>query len=161
MPPIRSISDYDKLGKCNKNPLAFELVPLRWVLVTFHSIDYAFSLSLFAGTDDGWPAPRLHDVDISESRARQLYWDLALDVRKIYHVCQLVHGDLSEYNLLYHQGKAFVIDVSQSVEHDHPNALEFLRKDINNLNEFFKRKGQAIIVNKCPQCVYSFHRCPV
>ena len=84
----------------------------------------------FLGSDDGgWtPAPRLHDVpDLSESRSRQLYWDLALDVRKMYHTCQLVHGDLSEYNILYHRGKAYIIDVSQSVEHDHPNALHFLR----------------------------------
>ena len=102
----------------------------------------------FLGTDDGWPAPRLHDVELSESKARELYWDLALTVRKIYHVCQLVHGDLSEYNLLYHKGKAFVIDVSQSVEHDHPNALEFLRKDINNLNEFFKKKGVNVLTVK-------------
>lgn len=29
----------------------------------------------------------------------------------------------------YHQGKLWVIDVSQSVEHDHYNSLEFLRKD--------------------------------
>ena len=102
----------------------------------------------FLGTEDGWPAPRLHDVELSESKARELYWDLALTVRKIYHICQLVHGDLSEYNLLYHKGKAFVIDVSQSVEHDHPNALEFLRKDINNLNEFFKKKGVNVLTVK-------------
>ena len=102
----------------------------------------------FLGTEDGWPAPRLHDVELSESKARELYWDLALTVRKIYHVCQLVHGDLSEYNLLYHKGKAYVIDVSQSVEHDHPNALEFLRKDINNLNEFFKKKGVNVLTVK-------------
>ena len=102
----------------------------------------------FIGTEDGWPAPRLHDVDLSESKARELYWDLALTVRKIYHICQLVHGDLSEYNLLYHKGKAFVIDVSQSVEHDHPNALEFLRKDLHNLNEFFKRKCVNVLTVK-------------
>ena len=102
----------------------------------------------FLGSEDGWPAPRLHDVDLSESKARELYWDLALTVRKIYHVCQLVHGDLSEYNLLYHKGKAYVIDVSQSVEHDHPNALEFLRKDINNLNEFFKKNGVNVLTVK-------------
>ena len=70
------------------------------------------------------------------------------DSSKIYHICQLVHGDLSEYNLLYHKGKAFVIDVSQSVEHDHPNALEFLRKDIHNLNEFFKKKGVNVLTVK-------------
>ena len=60
----------------------------------------------FLGSEEGgWtPAPRLHDVaDLSESRARQLYWDLALDVRKMYHTCQLVHGDLSEYNILFHR----------------------------------------------------------
>ena len=102
----------------------------------------------FLGTEDGVPAPRLRDVDLSESKSRKLYWDLALTVRKIYHVCQLVHGDLSEYNLLYHKGKAYVIDVSQSVEHDHPSALEFLRKDISNLNDFFKKKGVNVLTVK-------------
>jgi RIO kinase 1 len=33
-----------------------------------------------------------------------------------------------------------VIDVSQSVEHDHPHALEFLRKDVFNVLEFFRKK---------------------
>ncbi len=62
-------------------------------------------------------------------------------MRRIYHRCRLVHGDLSEFNLLYHEGKAFVIDVSQSVEHDHPSALEFLRKDLSNITDFFRRRG--------------------
>lgn len=34
----------------------------------------------------------------------------------------------------YHNGDAYIIDVSQSVEHDHPHALEFLRKDCSNVN---------------------------
>lgn len=42
--------------------------------------------------------------------------------------------DLSEYNMLYHNGTLFVIDVSQSVEHDHPHSLQFLRSDIINVN---------------------------
>jgi serine/threonine-protein kinase RIO1 len=33
----------------------------------------------------------------------------------------------------YHEGNLYVIDVSQSVEHDHPHALEFLRKDCTNV----------------------------
>ena len=98
----------------------------------------------FLGTD-GWPAPRLKDKEISESKARELYRDIILTTRKMFHECKLVHGDLSEFNLLYHEGKAFFIDVSQSVEHDHPHALEFLRKDLHNVNEFFRRKGVAIL----------------
>ena len=40
----------------------------------------------------------------------------------------------------YHKGLVYVIDVSQSVEHDHPHALEFLRKDVFNVLEFFRKK---------------------
>jgi len=42
--------------------------------------------------------------------------------------------------MLYWQDKIFVIDVSQSVEHDHPHALDFLRRDITNVNDFFKKR---------------------
>src|SRR5258708_38495994 len=59
----------------------------------------------------------------------------------MYQQCRLVHADLSEYNVLYHDSKLYIIDVSQSVEHDHPHSLEFLRMDIKNVNDFFKRKG--------------------
>jgi len=98
----------------------------------------------FLGTD-GWPAPRLKDKEISETKARELYRDIIMTTRKMFHDCKLVHGDLSEFNLLYHEGTAYFIDVSQSVEHDHPHALEFLRKDLTNVNEFFRRKGVAIL----------------
>ena len=49
---------------------------------------------------------------------------------------------------MYHDGKAFVIDVSQSVEHDHPHALEFLRKDLTNINEFFRKKKINVLTVK-------------
>lgn len=56
----------------------------------------------------------------------------------MFHLCRLVHADLSEYNLLYYKKQLYVIDVSQSVEHDHPHALEFLRKDCTNVVDYFK-----------------------
>lgn len=90
---------------------------------------------------NGWPAPKLKDVEISESKARELYRDCVIMMWNIYNKCKLVHADLSEFNLLYHEGKVVVIDVSQSVEHDHPHALEFLRKDCTNITEFFNKKG--------------------
>jgi RIO kinase 1 len=102
----------------------------------------------FLGNKKGWPAPRLRDVDFqlpteeeNAAKWRECYIQLLGYMRVMYQTCRLVHGDLSEYNLMYHQNRIFVIDVSQSVEHDHPRSLEFLRMDIKNISDFFARKG--------------------
>jgi RIO kinase 1 len=42
--------------------------------------------------------------------------------------------------MLYWDDEVHIIDVSQSVENDHPAALDFLRRDIFNINEFFRKK---------------------
>ncbi|XP_013789100.1 serine/threonine-protein kinase RIO1-like [Limulus polyphemus] len=94
----------------------------------------------FIGSN-GWPAPLLKDVELSNSKARELYLDCVLMMRKFFKDCKLVHADLSEFNLLYHEGKLCVIDVSQSVEQDHPRALDFLRKDCTNVTDFFRKQG--------------------
>ena len=99
----------------------------------------------FIGNAKGVPAPRLKDVEFNvpdpEAKWQAHYVDLIGYMRVMYQVCRLVHADLSEYNILYHDDKPYVIDVSQSVEHDHPRSLEFLRMDIKNVSEFFRRKG--------------------
>jgi RIO kinase 1 len=56
-------------------------------------------------------------------------------------VAKLVHADLSEYNLLYLDKQVYVIDVSQSVEQDHPNAYKFLEMDCRNVNNWFRKQG--------------------
>lgn len=68
-----------------------------------------------------------------------LYVELILNIRKLFHQCKLVHADLSEYNILYHDNHLYIIDVSQSVEHDHPSAFDFLRNDIKNVEDFFSK----------------------
>ncbi|KAI9837731.1 MAG: hypothetical protein M1819_006665 [Sarea resinae] len=103
----------------------------------------------FLGDRKGWPAPRLRDVTSfpapldanPEAEWRNLYLQLLGYMRVMYQTCRLVHADLSEYNILYHARKLYIIDVSQSVEHDHPRSLEFLRMDIKNVSDFFQRKG--------------------
>jgi RIO kinase 1 len=92
---------------------------------------------------DGWPAPKLKDVDLGQSKACQIYRDVVVMMWKMYNKCKLVHADLSEFNMLYLNGEIYIIDVSQSVEHDHPHALEFLRKDCTNVTDFFKKKEVA------------------
>ncbi|XP_033854306.3 serine/threonine-protein kinase RIO1 [Acipenser ruthenus] len=83
------------------------------------------------------PAPLLRNAQLSESKSRELYLQVIQYMRRMYQDARLVHADLSEFNLLYHNGEVLIIDVSQSVEHDHPHALEFLRKDCANINAFF------------------------
>ncbi|MCJ1310550.1 protein kinase rio1 [Agyrium rufum] len=99
----------------------------------------------FLGDKKGVPAPRLKDVEFededSEKKWRSIYLDVLGYMRLMYQKCHLVHADLSEYNILYHQGKPWIIDVGQSVEHDHPKSLEFLRTDIKNISDFFSRKS--------------------
>uniref|UniRef100_A0A7S4UZM8 Serine/threonine-protein kinase RIO1 n=1 Tax=Paramoeba aestuarina TaxID=180227 RepID=A0A7S4UZM8_9EUKA len=94
--------------------------------------------------DNGWPYPRLSDsADLKHRYGEALYHEVILLLKRLYAECNLVHGDLSEYNMLVHQlseedpVELFVIDVSQSVEPDHPNAMEFLRRDIVNVDRYF------------------------
>lgn len=98
----------------------------------------------FLGTD-GWPAAKLKDAELSGGKCCELYREVVELMWHLYHTCKLVHADLSEFNMLYHEGHAYVIDVSQSVEHDHPHALDFLRKDCANVTDFFKKKQVAVL----------------
>ena len=89
---------------------------------------------------DGVAAPRLKDAVIGTDDVLEiahLYEECVIMMRNLYQTCKLVHGDLSEYNLLYFDKQIWMIDVSQSVEHDHPMALDFLRRDCMVMNHFF------------------------
>lgn len=96
-------------------------------------------LMQFFGSN-GWPAPKLKDVTLSQKRWCRIYYNCCTYMRTLYHSARLVHADLSEYNMLYYRGDCVFIDVSQSVEHDHPEALNFLRKDCANVTSFFQKK---------------------
>lgn len=106
----------------------------------------------FVGDNKGWPAPRLRDVifeglttEEEEQKWTSLYVQLLGYMRTMYQTCRLVHADLSEYNLLYHDSKLYMIDVSQSVEHDHPRSLEFLRMDVKNVSDFFRGRNVDVL----------------
>lgn len=88
----------------------------------------------------GEPSPKLRDYNFSDlSIVIHYYHEMLILMRLLFQNCRLVHADLSEYNTIVHNDKLFVFDVSQSVEPDHPMAMDFLRMDIKNVNDFFNR----------------------
>ena len=91
---------------------------------------------------DKLPAPKLKDIYIEEvdSLVEQLEKNLINLVKK----AKLVHGDLSPFNILYYEGKPYIIDVSQSIPIDSPEALTLLKRDIANLNFYLKRYKERI-----------------
>ncbi len=75
-------------------------------------------------------------TDISE-----LYWKIKENLRLLYRKADLVHADLSEYNIIMKYDKPYFIDMGQSVLRDHPRAGEYLERDIKNLVRFFSKYG--------------------
>lgn len=61
---------------------------------------------------DGVAAPRLKDAGLPTPALRESYTELLVLMRRLYQDARLVHADLSEYNLLVHDGKLVMIDVS-------------------------------------------------
>jgi len=85
---------------------------------------------------NGGPAPHLREVPL---QAASTWYDKIVEmVKDLYDKAKLVHGDLSEYNILVPDGYPMLIDFAQAVTIEHPEAREFLRRDIDNLNNYFK-----------------------
>jgi len=57
----------------------------------------------------------------------------------MYKKANLVHGDVSAYNVLYFKNKCYLIDLGQGVLVEHPNSLDFLKRDIKNVVNYFNK----------------------
>lgn len=78
-------------------------------------------------------APKLKDALLSAADWIAAYDEVVEAMYKMYNEAKLVHADLSEYNILWHDGMCWFIDVAQAVEPQHPSALEFLMRDCDNI----------------------------
>ena len=65
--------------------------------------------------------------------------DILKNIREAYRL-GIVHGDLSEFNVMVDEGQCWLIDWPQWVETSHPNAGDLLARDIENILQYFKRK---------------------
>ncbi len=86
-------------------------------------------------------APELRTVSVSEPE--RLFELLLHDMQRI-HKAGLVHGDLSEYNVLIWRKLPYIIDVGQAVPMDHPYADEWFDRDIRNMGRYFRRIGVKV-----------------
>lgn len=89
--------------------------------------------------DQGTPAPLVKDRPPSDPRAA--YEDVCENYRRMYRGASLVHGDLSEFNILNLNEELFIIDVAQSVLTRHPMRDELLTRDAKNLTRWFRKLG--------------------
>jgi RIO kinase 1 len=91
----------------------------------------------------GIRAPLLKETTLKDPE--QVFKLLLTYMKRLYRKGNLVHADLSEYNIMVWRGKPVIFDVAQSVLIEHPMADRFLRRDIENLHRYFKRLNIDIL----------------
>ena len=87
---------------------------------------------------DGERAKRLGEVHIENPRTT---YEVVREYTRRLYDAGLVHGDLSEYNIVVHDSQLWLIDLGQAVTIHHPNSREFLERDCRNVAKFFARQG--------------------
>lgn len=104
-------------------------------------VDGNVLLMEFVGRD-GVPAPLLRETPLNHPG--RMYDKIAEAVRRLYQRAQLVHGDLSEYNIMIVRSEPVIFDFAQAVPPEHPMANEFLKRDLTRMNEYFSRIGVTV-----------------
>lgn len=89
-------------------------------------------------TSEDHPAPKLKDKP--PKKPVEFYKELVEEVQKITKA-ELVHGDLSPFNILNANEHPVIIDWSQAMPLTAPNMEEYARRDAKNLTRFFKKLG--------------------
>ena len=86
---------------------------------------------------EGYAAPRLNDVELTPEQAREYHGFMMMEVVRM--LCAgIVHGDLSEFNVLMGADGPVIIDLPQAVNAAGNNhAFSMLERDVNNMAEYF------------------------
>ena len=97
--------------------------------------------------EDAEAAPQLKNVHLENPQ--QTFEEIVVMIKNLFKT-NLIHGDLSEFNILMQYEKPVFIDFSQGTAKDSPNAKELLIRDIGNICRFFKKQG----VKSDPEEIY-------
>ena len=93
----------------------------------------------FEGTG-GRPENTLLESEVDENDYLQ---SIAL-ISDLFKKAKLVHGDFSEYNIFKTKNGLKLFDLGSAVDITHPNTMNFLKRDINNITNFFVKRGLTV-----------------
>ncbi len=97
---------------------------------------------------DGYPAPRLGEVDLSPEIAREYHGFLMRQIVRMLSV-GLIHGDLSEFNVLVAPDGPVIIDLPQAVNAAGNNgAFAMLERDVNNIRATLGRFAPELLATE-------------
>lgn len=85
------------------------------------------------------PAPMMKDVILE--KPVEIFEKIIYFINKMYRKAELVHSDISQFNILIHKDNPYIIDLGQGVLIEHPLAMDFLKRDIHNVVNYFKKYG--------------------
>jgi RIO kinase 1 len=107
---------------------------------------------------EGNAAPRLNDVIFSAAQAIEHHTTLVREVVRM--LCAgIVHGDLSEFNILLAADGPVIIDLPQAVDAAGNNhAQRMLERDVNNLRDFFGRFEPSILRTQYGAEIWNLYR---
>jgi len=107
---------------------------------------------------EGHPAPRLNDVVLTPEQAREFHGTLVREVVRM--LCAgVVHGDLSEYNVLLGGEGPVIIDLPQAVDAaGNAHASGMLERDVGNLTRYFGRFAPELLRTEYAKEIWSLYK---
>ena len=107
--------------------------------------------------EDGQPAPQIGAVDLSAEQARE--WHAFMIEQIVRMLCAgLIHGDLSEYNVLLGSAGPVIIDLPQATSAaGNNNAFRLLDRDISNMRSTFSRAAPELMQTQFAREIWGFY----